>query len=67
MTDFNVPKPTAWDRLLPEYRSVNEPGWSRAGEFYCTRCDLSMGKNLRGESPHGLVWKHMQEHDVDLK
>lgn len=52
---------SAWDALLPEYRSL-VPGWSTRGEFYCPHCGTSIGKNLLGQKPIALALGHLRTH-----
>jgi len=51
---------SAWDGLHPSRRSQNV-GWSTSGEFECPYCGTSIGKNLKGESPHALAREHLEE------
>jgi len=59
--DVIVESRSAWDALLPEYRSEHK-GWSKAGEFYCHLCSTSIGKNLRGEKPFWFASEHLATH-----
>lgn len=58
---YSVKVNSSWAKLLPEYRSAFL-GWSAAGEFHCPCCGDSIGKNLKGEKPHGLAIQHMVTH-----
>lgn len=52
---------SAWDLLSPENRSEHE-GWTKAGEFACTNCGVSIGKNLKGERPIASALEHYNLH-----
>jgi hypothetical protein len=54
-------KQTAWEKLLPEYRS-DHIGWSKVGDFYCPKCDMILGRNGHGEKPHFHASAHLDAH-----
>ena len=58
---FSMKGDSAWDSILPEFRSENE-GWTKAGEFACTKCGTQIGKNLKGQQPFASATEHSKKH-----
>ena len=56
---------SAWGGVSDRNRSERQ-GWTKAGEFCCPYCPVSIGKNLRGVQPFALAREHLKkEHGID--
>ncbi len=60
---FSMKVDSAWDKILPEFRSEHE-GWTKAGEFACTKCGTQIGKNLKGQQPFASAAEHVKAHSL---
>lgn len=50
----------ASNTILTEAQKINQAGWEK-GEWTCCKCGTMIGKNLKGESPHLLAFRHAGE------